>query len=105
MKISDMRHRVTFQEEQKTPDGYKGSTAKWVYVVEVWASVEPISGGERFFAQQIKSDVTHKVKIRYRTGINEAMRILHRDRIFSIESIIDVEERQKFIELRCIEEK
>lgn len=101
---SNFRHRVTFQEAQKTPDGYKGSTIEWIFIAEVWASVEPVSAGERFFSQQIKSEVTHKVRIRYRTGLNEAMRVLHRDRVFSIESIIDIEERQEFLEIRCIEE-
>lgn len=102
---SNFRHRVTFQEAQKTPDGYKGSTDQWTFIAEVWASVEPVSAGERFFSQQIKAEITHKIKIRYKSGITEAMRILHRERVFSIESIIDIEERQEFMEIRCIEEK
>ena len=101
----DFRHRITFQEAQKTPDGSKGFTVEWTFVAEVWASVEPVSGRERFFSQQIKAEVTHKVKIRYKSGITEAMRILHRERVFLIESIIDINERQEFIEIRCMEEK
>ena len=105
MKIGEMRHRITFQEAQKTSDGYKGFTETWVYVVEVWASVEPLSGRERFFSMQIKAEVTHKVKIRYRAGLSEDMRITFGGRILLIEGMRDIDERREVLEFVCREEK
>ncbi len=105
MKIGDMRHRVTFQEEMKTPDGHKGFTVTWIYFKEVWGSVTPLSSRERFFSQQIKAEVTHRVEVRYLEGITEAMRISHRGRVLLIAGIIDVEERQEVLEITCAEEK
>jgi len=105
MKIGDMRHRITFQQEVKTADGHKGFTVAWQDVVIVWASVEPLSGREYFYSHQIKAEVTHRVKTRYRTGITVKMRIKHRDRVLTIESILDKRERREELEILCREEK
>ena len=105
IKIGDFRHRITFQESVKVPDGYKGFTITWQDVVVVWAQVDPLSGREYFYAHQIKDEISHRVRIRYRTDVNEEMRILHGERSFKIESMIDMGERREFLEIRCQEEK
>jgi len=106
ISIGDLRHRITFQECQKTPDGHGGfDVAGWSDVVTVWAGIEPISGREYFYAQQIKAEVTHKVRIRYRTGITEEMRIKYGERILEIEAVRDLNEQHKVIEIFCREGK
>lgn len=99
MKIGDLRHRITFQKPLKTSDGYKGHTVKWQDVVTVWASIEPLTGREYFYAHQIKNEVSHRVRIRYRTDITNEMRIKHGEKIFEIESIIDLKEGRQFLEI------
>jgi SPP1 family predicted phage head-tail adaptor len=105
MKIGDMRQRITFQKEVKTADGSKGFTIAWQDVISVWAGVQPLSGREFFQAHQIKAEITHRVKIRYRTDITVKMRIKHRDRYFEIESILDKKERREELEIFCREKK
>lgn len=105
MKIGDMRQRITFQQEVKTADGSKGFTVAWQDVISVWASVQPLSGREFFQAHQIKAEITHRVKIRYRTDITVKMRIKHKDRYFAIESILDKKERREELEIFCRETK
>jgi len=105
MKIGDMRHRITFQQPIKTPDGHKGHTVSWQDVVTVWASVEPLSGREYFYSHQIKAEITHRARIRYREGITVKMRIKHGDRVLEIESILDKKERHEELEILCREEK
>lgn len=105
MKIGDLRHRITFQKEVKVPDGYKGFTVSWQDVVTIWAQVDPLSGREYFYSHQIKNVVSHRVRIRYRTDVNEEMRIKCGDRHFKIESMIDIKERREFLEILCQEEK
>ena len=104
-KIAAMRHRITFQDSMKTPDGHKGHTVAWTNFVTVWASVEPLSGREYFYSHQIKAEVTHRIKIRYREDITTKMRIKHRDRVLAIESILDLKERRQILEILCREEK
>ena len=105
LAIGDMRHRITFQKPIKTPDGHKGHTVKWQDVITVWASVEPLSGREYFSSHQISAVVTHRVKIRYREGLIETMRIKHRERVLAIESILDKKERREELEILCGEAK
>ncbi len=103
--IGELRHRITFQQPLETPDGHKGHTVSWHDVVTVWASVEPLSGREYFSSHQISAAVTHRVKIRYREGLIETMRIKHRERVLAIESILDLKERREILEILCSEEK
>ncbi|MBA7647338.1 hypothetical protein ES703_55110 [subsurface metagenome] len=105
MKTGDMRHRITFQQPIEKPDEHKGHTVEWANVVTAWASVEPLSGREYFYSHQIKAEVTHRVKTRYREDITIKMRIKHRDRVLEIESIIDLKERREELEILCREAK
>jgi SPP1 family predicted phage head-tail adaptor len=60
--------------------------------VEVWedvctgvkASIEPLQGRELIAAQAVQSETTSKIRIRYRTGITAAMRIVFGARLFNI---------------------
>jgi len=104
-RIGDMRHRITFQKPVETPDGYKGHTVSWQDMITVWASVEPLTGREYFYSHQIKAEVTHRVKIRYRADITTEMRAKFGERVLEIESIIDLKERHEVLEILCREEK
>ncbi len=105
MKIGDLRQRITLQQSVKTPDGHKGFTEQWQDLITVWASVEPLSGREYFYSHQIKAEVTHRVKMRYREDLTVKMRIKHRDRVLEIESILDKKERREELEILCREAK
>ena len=105
MKIGDLRHRITFEKAVKVPDGYKGHTVTWQPVCVVWASVEPLTGREYFYGHQIQAEVSHRVRIRYNEKVTTEMRIKHRDRILTIESIIDMKERHEVQEILSREEK
>lgn len=103
MNISKLRHRVTIQNKVTLPDGYGGVTSTWQDVATVWASVEPLNGRELYAAQQVKAELTHRIRIRYMSGIKPEMRIAFDNRTFEIEAIIDPEERHESLELLCSE--
>lgn len=99
-----LRHRITIQEER---DGGKNrfneQIKTWEDIATVWASIEPISGREYWAGQQVQSEITHRIRIRYRPGIKPAMRVLYQNRLFEIESVIDYQERHEFLQLMCKE--
>jgi SPP1 family predicted phage head-tail adaptor len=102
-----LRHRVTFEEAHKTPDGGGGYTTKWedVYQGLVWAAVEPLSGAERVRAMQVYGSVTHRITVRYRLGIKPAMRLMYGGRVLNITSApIDIGERRAWLEFYAVEE-
>jgi len=103
VNIGKLRHRVTIQNKVTLPDGYGGVTSTWQDVATVWASVEPLNGRELYAAQQVKAELTHRIRIRYMSGIKPEMRIVFDNRSFDIEAIIDPEERHESLELLCSE--
>ena len=98
-----MRHRVTIQEPVVARNGYGEAITTWTAVATVWASVEPISGREYFAAEHMQSEITHRVKLRYRSGITSEMRVLYGTRLLRIESVIDWRERREELHLMCQE--
>lgn len=75
----------------------------WSEFAEVWAAIEPIQGREFWAQQQVQSEITHRVRIRYLAGVLPDMRIVYSTRIFSIKHIIDPKERHEELQLMCTE--
>jgi len=105
INAGDLRHRITFQQEEKIEDGYKGYAVTWKDKISTWALIEPLTGREYFYAHQITNEVSHRIIIRYRQDVTASMRIKYKNRIFNIESMIDLEERHMFLEFLCREIK
>lgn len=96
-----MRQRITIQQATETPDTAGGTVRSWGDVAVVWAEVLPLSGGriERLFAEQLQAEVTHRMMIRYRGGLDPAMRVLYAGRTFNIRSITNIAEANVMLEL------
>ena len=71
---------------------------------EVWASIRPISGRERWEANAVNPDVTHRIMIRYHPTVSPKDRIIFGTRTFYIQSALNLDERSEMIELLAIEE-
>lgn len=74
-----------------------------VYLNDIWASVEPLSGRELFAAQEFHSEVTVRIRIRYRSGVNNRMRVVFGTKYYDIKAVIDPEERHREFHLLCSE--
>jgi len=103
MRIGLLRHRVTIQRLSKYQNEMGEEEPKWTNVATRWASIEPISGREYFAAQQINAEITHRVKMRYLEEMGSTMRLLCGTRIFQIEVLINVEERNQLLIILCTE--
>lgn len=97
------RHLVTIQEYTTTYNDYNEPVPDWVDWMQVWASIEPIGGREYWAKHQTQSVVTHRLRMHYIPGVVPTMRIVYGDRIFEIESVIDWEERNEYLQLMCKE--
>ena len=103
LRIGDLRHRITIQKLEMIQDSYGQATETWVDVVTVFAAVNPISGREFFKAETINSEITHRILIRYRKGIEPSMRVNFKGRIFTILSVINFQEKNEALQLMCKE--
>ena len=88
---SDLRHRLALEEIQREEDEGGGFTETWVEVAELWADLRPAAGGESVESDRLTGRVTHEVSLRYRPGVQPAMRFRKGTRLFHILAVIDVD--------------
>lgn len=103
MKPGKLRHRITLQSKVTVKDPEGIVTETWTDVATVWAAVEPIRGREYFQAAAVNAENTVRFRIRYRSGITPVMRVVYNGRTFNVQSVIDVDERYREIQLMCQE--
>ncbi|SEQ76221.1 phage head closure protein [Basfia succiniciproducens] len=101
MNIGKLRHRVTLQKQTNTQNDYGAFVSTWQDVATVWAEVKPISGREYFSAQQVQSEVSTQIWIRYLEGIEPTMRVKHNDKHYEILSVLNHNGRNTSIQLMC----
>lgn len=99
----EFRHIITFQEMEERKNSFGEMTKVWGDRFSTRAGIYPLSGKEFFAADKENSEITHKINIRYRTDINNNMRIIFEGRAFSIESIINFQERNILIQIMAKE--
>ncbi|GMA48660.1 head-tail adaptor protein [Alicyclobacillus contaminans] len=106
MSSADYRHRVTLQQKLQVVDdeGLPDNDA-WEDVVTVWAAVEPQTLRAHEFVGAAANVVEKivQVRIRYRPGVTESMRVVYHGRVFRIEAVVDQEERHRELQLYCRE--
>ena len=103
MRIGKLRRRITIERVTETQDTDGAVLETWSTYATVQASIELISGREYFAAQSTQADVTHRIRIRYLSGIVPKMRVSYNSRIFDILSVINVGERNRELQLMCRE--
>jgi SPP1 family predicted phage head-tail adaptor len=88
-----MRERVAIQTpvEARSPTGE--TTLSWTALATVWASVDGLSTRDILQAQQANLVATHRIRIRYRAGVNHTHRIVWRGRTMEIASVVEKDNR------------
>jgi SPP1 family predicted phage head-tail adaptor len=102
----DLKHRIEILMQSKASDGGGGKTVTYVSTSPptlLPALVQPRSAGETTYADQTSSFEGLTVVIRYRSGLNQTMRVAYGSRQFEIQGIVDLGERHRWMELTCEE--
>lgn len=110
MRAGPLRHRVTIQRNLNARSGtgaVKDQFEDWL--VRIAAAVEPITGGERWVQAQPVSDITARIRVRYRDGITSKMRVVHQRApgsptlidIYDIEAVVPADGRKVELHLLC----
>lgn len=99
-----LNKRVTIQRMSGAKDKYNQPLDDWVDVCTVWAAIEPLRGREYFSAMAEHAEVTTRIRIRYRDGIDRTMRVKYGDdTVFEILHIIHPEFNRRELQLMCKE--
>ena len=99
-----LRHRIDIVQVSTTQDSAGGiNLSNDTVYSNVWASIEALTGTEKFAAHEFVSQVTHQIVIRYLPGITSSMQIWFEGRQFQVEAVLNPDERPKMLVLLCIE--
>ena len=104
-RIGKLRHKVLIQADGSTRDAHNQITPSWATISggTVFANVEPLRGNSLYEAETVKTEITHKVTMRYLSTVTEKHRIVHDSRNLQIIHVINVDESDWILELMCKE--
>jgi SPP1 family predicted phage head-tail adaptor len=106
MQAGRLRHWLTFQTPgEEEPDSDGAMSFEWLDAFEVSTrmpcSVEALSGRELIAAQAVQSEVTTRIRTRYRPGFHSVQRAIGTDgTIYNIRSVVpDEDSRRRYVTL------
>lgn len=99
MQAGRLDSRVTIQAPGTTTDELGQPIPGWTDVALVWASIRQLSGVEAIKADATVSTVKASIRIRYRTGMNAGMRVVHGLRVYNVEAVLPDVGGREFVDL------
>ena len=84
-----LRERITIQQATETRNAIGEVVQSWATFAERWASVDGLSSREVLLQGQQRTEITHRVRLRYVAGFTSTMRILWRGRVLEITSLLE----------------
>lgn len=103
MNIGKLRHRIIIQEPVETKGTMAGTSKEWNDFHICWADVRELSGRELLRDDQVVSGVVARCFIRYKANIDASMRVVHGDKVYQIESVINKDGKNAMLELLLYE--
>ena len=110
MRAGSLRHKIVFQQLTVANDTWGHSSETWTDEFTTYASIWTLRGVERMESMKLDNEITHKIRVRYKSGLHPKMRIKFLEcssaspRYFNILSMIDPDERHIYYEMMANEE-
>jgi len=106
MRAGRLRHSVTIQSPYGASDALGERSTKWKDEAVLFAGIEPLKAVEVIAASQAQMAVTHRIILRYDSALKlmtHGWRVLFEERLFVIDGIINRDEKDRHLELLCVE--
>ena len=102
MQAGKLDQRVTVERLQGGVDELgQPLPDTWAPLFTCWAAVEPLTGREYLAAQAAVSEVTAKIRMRFRPWMTAQDRVIHNGTTYNIVSLIDVRSDHRELVLMC----
>lgn len=105
----NLRHVLVLYNRRRIPDGGGGAGPEWdeAQDSEVRAQIIPVSGTEQLRAMHLEASVSHRIVTPFRIDISPDDKLTEtrdgREREFNIKSVVNVEERDRWLEIMAQE--
>lgn len=105
MRAGRLRNKVSIQSRSGAQNAYGEVTNTFSEISngEIWASIEPLSDTEGKLAGGRDEILSHKIIMRYLTGVNATHQVVFGSRTFQIVSVLNMGERDREMQLLCRE--
>lgn len=101
MKAGPLNRLVTIQQPGTTQDEAGQPIPGWTTLATVWANIRHLSGVETIKADAPTSVVKASIRIRRRTDVTAAMRVVHGSTTYEIKAVLPDEESRERVDLAC----
>jgi SPP1 family predicted phage head-tail adaptor len=100
-----MRHPVSIEQRTAGEAAASGEIPyTWSDYTTTWVDIVPQTAREYRDAAAVRGDMTHLIKMRFDSGVTNQMRLKYGARTLNIVSAINVGERDRELQLVCVEE-
>ncbi len=106
MRAGELNKRIKISQEvagSPAADSLGQPNLYWEEVDTVWGAIEPITGREFWAQQQVQSEITARIRIRYRTDLAAGMKAECGGKTYIIKNVIDPREGHAELQLMCAE--
>lgn len=91
MRAGKLDKRIIFQTKTEDKNTYgEKSVTSWADTFTEWGNILELKGKESFEASQLVQKADIRLKIRYRTNIDEEMRFVYNNNYYDIYSITEL---------------
>lgn|SRR5574337_65813 len=94
MNAGKMDRRITLQRKSEAQDSFGEAIGTWTDIATVWAEVAPLTGKERWAAQQVKAEADTLFRIHYLPGLTPLDRVLYNGKTYDVYSVIEIGRRK-----------
>ena len=101
MFAGKLNRRVVIQQLTAGQDDIGQPVQTWATLATVWAHILHISGRESIQADADTATLKASIRIRYRTDVTSAMRVVHGAKTYEIKAVLPDEEGRDHVDLSC----
>ena len=101
-QAGQLDRRITIQNFSETTDNFGQEVKSFSTLASVWANVVEKVGREGEDGDMISATKKVEFIIRYRTDVNEEMRISYNSNIYKIQAIQSADARKAFLKIVCL---
>lgn len=90
-----MDRLATVQTPTESANGIGEPILTWSDFATRWIAIVPLTGNEQMTAMAQEGSVTHRIRMRYTTGMKPKMRLISEGRTFEVMSVVERGRREE----------
>jgi len=95
--------QLIIENEVETADGCGGYYSNYQATDTIWAHICPVGANVNSSADTNENRITHKITVRFRSGVSAGTRFVTGSRRFYVDTVHDPDESGRYLECHAVE--